>query len=338
MYGKVRPRKLHVFNNSIVYCRVNKCASTFTLNTLNLLFGSSNNAGSDHEFAKQNNTTMKHIYHSIDSKYSFYFVREPYRRLFSTYCNKFYLPKEHWAPIGPDIARLYKRQPSSDSLQFGHDVTFKELIQYTVDKFEKGYELDQHLRPMHELCNPCRYKYSFVGRLETLHSDWKTMIQTWKPSGLVNSYVSSSSDIYNNTHLGEVKHCFKTINLTMNSTISPDNLLHRTWSYYQAVGHISKHIPMPFTKDKVCTVNMTSYREAIEIAMEKSKVYGKKVAEQRNESLMQAYSTIPDELLERLRNVVLVDCLMFGYDDRPDWLFGKQSNADIKFYDYFKHI
>lgn len=274
----------------------------------------------------------------LDEKYSFIFVREPYQRLFSTYCNKFYLPKEHWAPIGPYIAKRYRDNPSPDSLKFGYDVTFKELIQYIVDNFEQGAVLDKHLKPMHELCDLCGHNYSFIGRLESINDDWERIISEWKQAALVKQSITTTSGQFSRNLLKECGHLFKTLNLTSTSSIPRSILFRRTWSYYKITGRISMNIPFPFKDDEVDNINKTQYKAAIRKAMEQSKDFGQEVAKQRKEALLQAYSTIPPQLLERLRKVVLVDCLMFGYDDRPNWLFNRNSSQKMTSYNYFPEI
>jgi len=54
----------------------------------------------------------------------------------------------------------------------GHDVTFKEFVQYVLETARRGYEhIDHHWRPQYNLCHPCHIKYDFIGHYETLHQD-----------------------------------------------------------------------------------------------------------------------------------------------------------------------
>lgn len=332
-WGAVEPRKISVFSDRVVFCRVNKCATTFSLHILKTLFGCRLKTCKDVDSVVLNQKSNKN--RLIDEKYSFFFVREPYRRLFSTYCNKFYLPKENWAPIGPTIARMYRKSPTRDSLKYGHDVTFAELIRYTVESFEKGLILDQHLRPMYQLSSPCNRNYSYIGKLETFTSDWEAIFKDWKKMDELNVNLSVFSTPFKHNSLSEINHVFATIRLVNESGISNHSLLQRAWNYFKIVGQISKHIPFPVEDIDATNVPQERFTRVVQDAIAKSTEDKQEVWSQREEALLQAYSTISTDLLERLRAVVLVDCKMFGYEDKPDWLFNKTRPAAVTGHQYF---
>jgi len=54
---------------------------------------------------------------------------------------------------------------------FAARVTFAEFVQYVVDTWSAGKLLDQHWRPQHEICHPCKLNYDFIGRFENLKND-----------------------------------------------------------------------------------------------------------------------------------------------------------------------
>lgn len=339
LYRSLTPREVTVYNNSVAYCRNFKCASTLGMVALKQLFScSDDNPCAPQAIADKHNLSKMEVIRHLNDKYSFFFVREPYRRLFSTYSNKFYLPKGHWAPVGPYIAKHYRTNPSEDSLEFGHDVTFKELIQYTVDQYERGIILDPHLRPMHELCNPCRFNYTYVGRVESVNSDWDQILNDLKRAGILNTSVATERKALQTLYLSEIGHIYKTLAITKGSSISRYQFFQRSWSYFQINGRISKQIQLPYAENEVDRLNKSQFHKEVDKAIKFSQTFGKDVANQKTEALLQAYSTIPMDLLERLRKVVLVDCLMFGYDDRPAWLFNRTETQDLTSYKYFVGI
>lgn len=338
---KSNQKRMQVFDNRIAFCRVNKCGTTFTLDNLEKMIGCPEKqrrkcAKLDVKYLNKLLFAKKHK--TSTDLYSFFFVREPYRRLFSTYSNKFYLPKEHWAPIGPYIARHYRKSPSKESLAFGHDVTFQEMIQYTVDVYEKGGNLDEHLKPMFQMCNPCRINFDYIGKLETINQDWDHMLNLWSKTGIVDTSFNNSRVLEQRTKLEELRHIETTIELLNNSRISRYNLFLRGWTYYQITGRILKRFPMPFSEQDTKSIKFSNFKDAIIKAMEDSKAFEKMLKQQKEESILQAYSTISDSLLERLRKVVLVDCKLFGYDDRPVWLFGENRTVVSSDFDFFKGI
>lgn len=330
--------KMLGFKKKLALCRAYKCATTASICTITKLMGCTDC------WCRYSNKTWVHglgqrpqkIQSNMAETFSFFFVREPYMRFFSTYTNKFYLPKEHWAPIGPEVAKRYRLNPTNNSLQYGHDITFHELIRYVVDEYEQGNELDGHLRPIHQLCDPCQYNYSFIGKLETLHEDWRSMFKTWKDEGIFQPSVNlSETHIFDEYSLSEVKHLYAVLDRLKHSDIPAYSLYIRTWHYYQVKGKISKYVNMPFTREEIGHyLNNKTFTDAIETAILRSKSLPE-VHKQKQEALIQAYSTVPRSLLERLWNVVKVDCELFGYEDRPSWLFD-DTHTRVEEFEYFK--
>jgi len=99
---------------------------------------------------------------------------------------------------------------------------------------------------------------------------------------------------------------------------------------------------MPFapTAAVESIINEGLFKSSIRTAKAASKTQGQDEAirNQRDEALMQAYATIPRDLLERLRKVILLDCKLFGYDDRPDLIFNAPSYVDNLDHNYFEGL
>ena len=102
------------------------------------------------------------------------FVRSPLERLLSAYINKFtkaystYFRKRY----GRKIVRRYREDPSDQSLQRGHDVTFSEFIQYILDpQTTESSSFNAHWRQYYKLCRPCIVNYDYIGKYETLAED-----------------------------------------------------------------------------------------------------------------------------------------------------------------------
>ncbi|KAL4225072.1 hypothetical protein ACF0H5_015766 [Mactra antiquata] len=315
----------------IVYCRVNKVASTYTLKTLQETFNCSLSClrETSRDLLQLPFSDFRDV---ISRSYKFMFVREPYGRLFSTYSNKFYFTKEHWAPIGPRIIERYRENPSLESLMYGHDITFHEMISFLVDEFMAGHKLDEHLRPMYSNCEPCDYSYDFIGNLETMESDWAYLKDIWHNRKI----VALPDAVGEDTRVGipELSHVRKTIKMFENSTLSQYKLYVRAWSYFQITGHVYKHITMPFVENS--TINIDDFQTALLKAVEQSKSFADECKNQKKEALLQAYASVPLTLLERLKNVLEVDCNLFGYEKRPEWVFVR-NNISSEF-NYFEGL
>jgi len=111
------------------------------------------------------------------------FVRHPLERLVSTYRDKFtklayYYPQR----FGRKIVRTVRGANASEqSLKRGHDVKFREMVQYLLDPRTTHSQdqllSDNHWRQAHLLCHPCYMHYDFIGHYETLHEDAQAVLQ-----------------------------------------------------------------------------------------------------------------------------------------------------------------
>jgi hypothetical protein len=276
----------------------------------------------------------------MNDAFSFMVVREPYGRLFSTYCNIFYFPKEDWLYRGTKLIKLTRLNISNDSLLYGHDLSFSELVKYTVDTFEIGDRLDEHVRPMHhKSCNPCSFKFDYIVHLETLQNDFDFIFNKLQEETVEMYKKDIVISLKKWTTLGPIKHLFKTIPLLKGSNISVYDVYLRAWCYYQITGQVLKTINFPYNESDLIDIKKEDFLRQLTKAMNVSAVYKDKLKLQRAEAMIQAYSTISDEYMERLSNVVLGDCLLFGYDNKPAHLFDKISCLQKKSnFDYFKGL
>ncbi|XP_060595187.1 uncharacterized protein LOC132749458 [Ruditapes philippinarum] len=273
--------------------------------------------------------------------YSFMFVREPYARLFSAYENKLFLPNKHWIILGIDIIKTVRPRASLVSRTLGHDVTFLELVKYVIYNYEHGITLNSHLQPMHMYCNTCNFQYSFIGKLETMSSDLVDLIDYWKHNSIVPKNVSSAAEI--EAHMlykrsfGPYKHMFMTLK-KYGEILSRYKLFQRTWSSYHIRGLILKKFRMPFGESEVNNVGYVMFGNEIKSAIDKSLPFKEDLKAQREEALVQAYSTVPFELMTKLKEFMKLDCLLFDYETMPKIIFDKISSNNSFEFDYFKGL
>ena len=93
---------------------------------------------------------------------------------------------------------------------------------------------------------------------------------------------------------------------------------------------------MPFTAT-LEAVREHQYRDAVKKAWEQSKDRKEELKTQREEALVQAYQTVPLDLMQELRTFVKRDCQLYGYDDMPDKLFSISITSTNSF-NYFKGL
>ncbi|XP_053380881.1 uncharacterized protein LOC128545841 [Mercenaria mercenaria] len=333
-----RGKLLFVRDRPLYYCSIPKCGSTFMDHFLSVVFRC--NGLCDHISISTLRTNME-TPRLMSNAYSFMFVREPYARLFSAYENKLFLPNQHWTIIGADVIRTERPYASLVSKMLGHDVTFIELVKYVLNLYERGVRLNDHLAPMHMHCDSCEFKFNFIGKMENMSSDLVRLVEDWKSKGIVSKSISSAKEIEANMlykrSFGPYKHMFLILK-QYGSVMSRYKLFQRAWSSYQIRGLILKKYNMPFAEHEVAKINYIRFGDEIKKALDASMGHEDELKAQRKEAVVQAYKTVPMELMMKLREFMKPDCLLFGYDVMPEFLFNRTSLPNSDGFDYFKGL
>lgn len=71
----------------------------------------------------------------------------------------------YFSRIAANIKRKYRAEGRRNG-----PVTFRELVKHIIDPRTRR-PLDPHWQPFHQLCQPCRIHYDFIGHYETLDDD-----------------------------------------------------------------------------------------------------------------------------------------------------------------------
>lgn len=326
-------------NRDVLFCRVNKCASSYVLEVMRRVFGCDTDCMVD--VARKVKTESENTSEIMEKAFSFLIVREPYSRLWSTYGNMFYFPKDNWLIRGAKVVEQVREHPVSEIIAIAKDVTFADVIKYIVIRYEQKLYLDEFIRPMHHrTCSPCTFKYDYIAKVETFQSDLDYLLNDWTSKNQIGDYrIDMLEKLREWMVMGPVKHFYAHIPSIKNAKLPLYDMFLRTWTYYQQLGHVSKHIPMPYLKDDVGKIGINDYMKTLKNALELSDAERRDVKSQRMEALKQAYATVPMEYMERLSKVVRNDCLLFGYEVKPAYLFDRSTPAynDTEF-DYYKGI
>ncbi|CAK8671714.1 unnamed protein product [Clavelina lepadiformis] len=101
-------------------------------------------------------------------------VRHPLARLASGWANKFtkefyYHAWFKWFPAMLNYPNKYGKWNGSED---GHFMEFVDFAHYVADYGTKssGY-LDPHFKPMLSLCDPCKFPFNYITKLETFNTD-----------------------------------------------------------------------------------------------------------------------------------------------------------------------
>ena len=119
--------------------------------------------------------TPEEVDFRLRNYYKFMVVRHPFDRLTSAYREKFG-PKNKvfHKMLGKKIIEKYRKNAKKKSLRTGSDVTFGEFVKFLIN--ERPTKYNAHWRRYYEVCDPCRVKYDYVAKLETITQDARIIL------------------------------------------------------------------------------------------------------------------------------------------------------------------
>lgn len=173
--------------HKLLYCYVPKVACTNWKRVLMILAGKWNGtdvlsipaslAHTPGMFRNLSTVSQPERDYMLENYHKMIIVRNPFERLLSAYRNKLEgetrSAKYFQNRVGRRIIKAYREHPSNESLEHGHDVTFKEFALFLTNRSEELADVvnNEHWQPITNLCHPCLIKYSLIGKYETLLDD-----------------------------------------------------------------------------------------------------------------------------------------------------------------------
>jgi len=254
-------------------------------------------------------------YKSEDGSYkTFIIVREPYGRLLSAYIDKLYSRSSWWGQ-GKYIIENFRYHATHQSKQCGSDVSFAEFIRYWIHSQETDLRGDGHFNPMHRECQFCHFDYDYYVHMETIQKDMEfvyketntTLIRAMDDEEF--TMRDKAADIIKQRDSGAFRGCEEVC-----------AMLDRAWWTFHARGLIASDVPQPLKEDQCVEIEQSQFEDLVWKSHVESKERIDKV-KQRRQAMVDLYLTVP--LLDRLkvRNILLRDFNLHGYESLPMDMF-----------------
>lgn len=163
-------------SQKVIYCFAPKVASTQWKKQLCALNEDNQTCtnGLVDKFKRLNQYNPQEALQMLNNYFTFLFVRDPLERLLSAYRDKFLKENKIFhRNIGTKIMKYSRLNATKDDLETGRGVTFAEFTNYIVET----QHLDEHWRPLDQLCHPCAINYDFIGHYESLSKDARYLLR-----------------------------------------------------------------------------------------------------------------------------------------------------------------
>lgn len=249
------------------------------------------------------------------------FTRNPYTRLFSAYIDKLFLPS-FWKFVGIAIVHRLRAEPSPESLECGHDVTFEEFLRYVIHVEETGQGTasicDDHWASVTSLCNVCRMNYDYIGKQESFINDTAYIFQQLGLDKFLLSSLHSGTSVRNSINTTVWSFGWFIQN---SSCVGKEEALGRVWYSLQAQGYLMAGTEAPWLGLDLKTTKMADIVQAFLSSYDKNKLTPEQTKKQRHQALVDAYSSVPLSVKRRIQKAFRYDFDLFGYDKEPAELF-----------------
>lgn len=267
----------------------------------------------DVHLAPLKNTTVYHMNNGVEramaaTRYTFMFTRNPYTRLWSAYLDKIFLP-DAWN-VASNMIRA-RDQVSEETIRCPTDVSFYEF----ADFITSHKVLNPHWVPIHQVCSPCRFRFDFIGKVETFEFDRNFILKKFNIEHVLESGESdfASHRVVETASL--IQNYFR-VNRRTPRCLPEAKLAERLWIVFKKNGHISENSKFDagsFIDEKSFLLHVTSVIKNDDMTPSLAR-------RQREKAYLEAYRTLPLSLLYRIREFYELDFLIFGYDRSPSEL------------------
>lgn len=329
----------YVRSQGIVFCAIQKVSSTFWQRILHIAGGWSNASkpveleneaayvrdGGFRDFRNANWTDVNTVFEQFQSS-SVMFVRDPYARLFSVWLDKYYSPNtvvwKHLSNFAKSQRSYLKGRPPDNACV--HDVSFAEFVNFTLNDISSVPCVDGHFSASYKHCMPCNLTYNFIGKYETLQEDTQFLLNHFNLSSKIDisDFKSDATfdairDAVNWVYAQElpIRECGITFYCA----------LFKVWRRLQSRGIIATNVDFPYrTRAEANNASRNDFYEQLTLANRNSNEG--ELNKSREESIAQAFHSLPSELRTQFIDIFKADFQLFGYTQQPEFLIKIKSD------------
>ncbi|XP_025092475.1 uncharacterized protein LOC112563012 [Pomacea canaliculata] len=309
----------------LAYCFVPKAGCTFWIRVFSFLNNFTGDAGrvqSPWELKRYpvHNNPHSHgqkweaVVQEVQDYMRFLFVRHPFSRLWSAYLDKLYLP-DFWLEVGvPAVAQLRNSSATAKAKRCGSDVTFREFLEYSLE------EKEPHWDPIFKRCDPCIYRPTVIGNIETFERDSLFLLRRMGLEWVL-KHVDQQAQVEQELSTLIVYNFDLLHSRTYyQGCLDDDGMARRLWATFQMNGYIpndANYFP-PFANGTVANDAFFVDSFLKQVLDTVRKAYNRKdeLKEQKRRALHDAFDAVSNTLLEKLLAKYELDLLLFGFNER----------------------
>ncbi|KAK7497986.1 hypothetical protein BaRGS_00010857, partial [Batillaria attramentaria] len=211
------------------------------------------------------------------------------------------------------------------------NVTFADFVRYVTN--DVGVGVNYHFMPIYRKCSPCKMDFTFVGKMESFREDVDAVLK-WAGVDLA-QLVDGDDDSFDKESDVSIMRDVMLRTLSQMNRYSPcfsaGQMLRRLWATFQIRGYLSIEEPFPLTDEQAAQVSSLSFFALLNEAYIRSGSPELRKG-QRRAAMLEAYYTLPRDLLSKLESFVDRDCKLFGYDCSVESRFNPKKRPEPMFH------
>lgn len=323
----------------LVYCAIEKIGCTFWKRVFQIISGFRNvtdpfqiqGIRAYEGYLTAKGMPFDKIHYILKHSKKFIFVREPYERLLSGYVDKLFAPNAaYWSFIGTFIVKQFRPNATDRDKRCGDDVTFEEFVRYFIHSQHNNMRRDAHFVPNFEHCRPCEIDYEYIGKLETFEDDTLYLLKELKLDKKI-KFNNFQKETERDAIVDAADYVFS-MKRAITRCMTMNEALFRAYRKLQIRGIISKEVPFPFAMNLERDIGINEYKQALLAALEESGPSSTRKAN-RKEAFVEAYSSLPQDLMMKLQDDLSIDANLFGYETYPKILKNVDSlQSDFEYF------